>query len=303
MLPWSQPSWLDDVTTWIDAAVKRTGSVEELHKRAWSAMLLVPTVDGVAYFKASAPAHAHEAVLTEALARWRPDCTVGLIAVDAGRCWMLMRESGETLRSVLDRQPNVEGFESLFVRYAELQMELVQRRDDLLALGVPDRRLARMTELAGELPVDLGLIRYLVGTIESFGLPDTLVHEEVHPGNVLVRKGEHVFIDWADSCVGHPIFGVVVALRSIADRFELEPGAPALDRLADVYLEPWTSIAPRTSLRTLLPAAYRLGMLNRALSWNETVQGTEGKLRDEYAPFVSAWIEEFERAEQPQAGT
>jgi hypothetical protein len=303
MLPWFRAGWLDDVTAWIDTVAERTGPVEELHKRAWSAMLLVPTVEGAAYFKASAPALAHEVGLTEALARWRPDCTVGLIAVDTDRGWMLMRDSGETLRSVLEREPAVEGFEPLFVRYAGLQRELVERRDDLLALGVPDRRLGRMTRLAGELPVDLGVVRDLVGTIESYGLPETLVHEEVHPGNVLVRNGDHVFIDWADSCVGHPIFGIVVALRSIADQFELQPGAPALDSLAEAYLEPWTSIAPLMSLRTLLPTAYRLGMLNRALSWNEIVQGTEGKLHDEYAPFVSAWIDEFERAEQPQPGT
>jgi Phosphotransferase enzyme family len=303
MLPWFRAGWLDDVTAWIDASAERTGPLEELHKRAWSAMLLVPTVKGAAYFKASAPALAHEAALTEALARWRPDCTVGLIAVEPDRGWMLMRDSGEALRSVLEREPALEQFEPLFVRYAGLQLELVERRDDVLALGVPDRRLPRMTELAEDLPVDLDLVRDLVGTIESHGLPETLVHEEVHAGNVLVRNGEHVFIDWADSCVGHPIFGIVVALRSIADRFELEPGAPALDRLADAYLEPWTSIASRTSLRTLLPTAYRLGMLNRALSWNETVRGTEGELHDECAPFVSAWIDEFERAEQPQTGT
>jgi hypothetical protein len=60
------------VKTRIDASVERTGPVEELHRRAWSAMLRLPIRGGSAYFKAAAPAHAHEAALTEALARWRP---------------------------------------------------------------------------------------------------------------------------------------------------------------------------------------------------------------------------------------
>lgn len=303
MLPWFQPGWLENVTAWIDAVVERTGPVQDLHKRAWSAMLLVPTRDGTAYFKASAPALSHEAGLTEALGRWHPDCTVGLLGVDVGRGWMLMRDSGETLRGALEREPSLDRFEPLFTRYARLQMELVPRRDDLLPLGVPDRRLARMAELAGQLDVDLGLVRGLVETIESYGLPETLVHEEVHSGNILVRNRQYVFVDWADCCFGHPFFGIVVALRSVGDRFDLEPGAPELERLADVYLEPWTAIAPRRSLRALFSAAYRLGMLNRALSWNETVQAIAGPLRDEYTPFVSAWIDEFERAEQPMAGT
>ena len=303
MLPWSQPGWLEDVTAWIDAAVERTGPIEELHRRAWSAMLRIPTAEGNAYFKASSPAFVHEAALTENLARWRPDCTVGLLAVDAGRSWMLMRDSGETLRSVLEREASLERPELLFARYADLQLELAPRRDELLALGVPDRRLARLTELAADLPVDAGLVSDLVATVESYGLPETLVHEEVHPGNVLVRNGEFVFVDWADSSVGHPYFGVVVGLRSLADQFELEPGAPELEHLVDAYLEPWTAVTPRKSLRDLLPTAYRLGMLNRALSWNTTVLALEGPLHDEYAPFVSAWLEEFERAEAPKPGT
>lgn len=303
MLPWSQPGWLEDVTAWIDAAVERTGPIEELHRRAWSAMLRMPTAEGTAYFKASAPAHAHEAGLTEALARRRPECTVALLAVDTGRSWMLMRDAGEMLRSVLEREPSFEGLELLFARYAGLQLELAPHRNELLALGVPDRSLARMAELAAELPADAGLVRDLVTTVESYGLPETLVHEEVHPGNVLVRNGEHVFVDWADSSVGHPYFGIVIALRSIRDLFELEAGAPELERLVDAYLEPWTAVASRKNLRAVFPAAYRLGMLNRALSWQETVRGLEGPLHDQFALSVAGWLEEFEQAVAPEPGT
>jgi len=303
MLPWSQPDWLEEVTAWIDAAVERTGPIEELHRRAWSAMLRLPTAEGSAYFKASAPAHAHEAGLTEVLARLRPECTVDLLAVDTGRSWMLMRDAGEMLRSVLEREPSFERLEPLFTTYAGLQLELAPHGNELLALRVPDRSLARMAELTAELPVDSGLVHDLVTTVESYGLPETLVHEEVHPGNVLVRNGEHVFVDWADSSFGHPYFGIVVALRSIADLFKLDPGAPELERLLDAYLEPWTAIATHEALRALFPAAYRLGMLNRAVSWQGTVRGLEGPLHDEFAPFVAAWIEEFEQAVAPEPGT
>lgn len=290
------------MTSWIDGSVERTGPVEELHRRAWSAMLRVPTASGSAYFKAAAPAGLHEAALTELLARTHPDCTVEVLAVDAARGWLLMRDAGEMLRTVAAREGSLERYEPLLARYAALQIELTPHRDDLLALGVPDRRLARVAELAAALPVDAGLVSRLVAEVESYGLPATLVHEEVHDGNVLVRDGAAVFIDWSDSSVGHPFFGVVVALRSVADRFELEPGAPELERLLDAYLEPWTAVAPRERLRALFPAAYRLGMLNRALSWQATVEPLAGALRDEYAPNVSAWLEEFLQA-SPKPGT
>jgi hypothetical protein len=266
-------------------------------------MLRAPTAAGDVYFKAAAPAHAHEAALTEVLARRRPDCTAELIAVDAGRGWLLMRDGGETLSDLLEREPRIELLEPLLALNAQLQIELAPLGDELVALGVPDRRLERLPELAEGLGVDGGLVGRLIADAAPYDLPETLVHEEVHRGNVLVRDGSHVFVDWSDSSVGHPFFGVVVALRSAADAFALEPGAPELERLLDTYLEPWTALAPRERLRTLFPPAYRLGMLNRALSWQATVAPLEPPLRDEYAPYVEAWLEEFRAAESPQPGT
>jgi hypothetical protein len=299
-LPWSRPGWLDEVVDWIDARVERTGVVETLHERAWSAMLRVPTRAGDAYFKAAAPALAHEAGLTEALVRWRPDCTAELVAVDVDRGWLLMLDSGTTLRDVLTAP---EEYEPLLALFAELQVQVAPRRDEILALGTPDRRLERLPELADPLPVDGDLVRRLIAEVESYELPETLVHEEVAPNNTLVRDGGFVFVDWSDSSVGHPFFGIVVALRSIADCFELEPGAPELERILDAYLEPWTAHLSRGRLRALFPAAYRLGMLNRALTWHMFLASLDPPERGDYASYVTAWIEECVAADPPRPGT
>jgi hypothetical protein len=299
-LPWTLPGWLDEVGAWIDAQVDRTGAVEPVHERAWSAMLRVPTRAGDAYFKAAAPALVHEAALTEALAHWRPDCTAELVAADSDRGWLLMLDSGPTSRDALTAP---EQYEPLLALFAEVQVQLAPRRDETLALGTPDRRLERVAELAEPLPVSGELVRRLVAEVGSYELPETLVHEEVSPGNTLVRDGGFVFVDWSDSSVGHPFFGLVVALRSIADRFELEAGAPELERLLDAYLEPWTAHLPRAMLRALFPAAYRLGMLNRALTWQMFLASLEPPERGELASHVTAWIEECLAADSPKPGT
>ncbi|RBI96709.1 aminoglycoside phosphotransferase family protein, partial [Micromonospora provocatoris] len=41
------------------------------------------------------------------------------------------------------------------------------------------------------------------------GLPDTLVHGDLHPGNVRGDDGHRTVIDWADSFVGHPAFDIL----------------------------------------------------------------------------------------------
>jgi Ser/Thr protein kinase RdoA (MazF antagonist) len=134
-------------------------------------------------------------------------------------------------------------------------------------------------------------------------LPDTVVHEEIHDGNVVVRDGACVVIDWADSCVGHPFFGVVVGLRSIGDRLGLEPGAEPLERLVQAYLDPWSAVAPVADLRAVLPSAYRLGMLNRALSWGAGLADLTPAAGAEHLRYVEAWVEEFTGADDPLPGT
>jgi hypothetical protein len=56
-------------------------------------------------------------------------------------------------------------------------------------------------------------------------------------------------------------------------------------------------------LRSVFPAAYRLGMLNRALSWRASMDDVTGAGREQHAAYVDAWLEEFAAAEDPKPGT
>lgn len=41
--------------------------------------------------------------------------------------------------------------------------------------------------------------------IDACGVPDTLVHADFHPGNVVGTPEAYVLLDWGDSFVGHPL--------------------------------------------------------------------------------------------------
>jgi Phosphotransferase enzyme family len=98
-------------------------------------------------------------------------------------------------------------------------------------------------------------------------LPITLIHEEVQDGNVHVREGRPVFIDWAEASVSHPFAGLTNTLRIVSWRFGWEPGGPEVLRLRDAYLEPWTRFAPADELRAIFADGYALGALARAATW------------------------------------
>ncbi len=42
--------------------------------------------------------------------------------------------------------------------------------------------------------------------LQELGIPDTLGHLDLNPGNIIVTANGSVFLDWAEACIGHPFF-------------------------------------------------------------------------------------------------
>src|SRR3954454_13334821 len=139
-LPWTQPGWLEQASTWIRQALARqgirvSGPIEQPHIRPWSTVLRVPTTMGTVYFKATSPVLAHEPALTQALARWQPDWMPQVLEVDVERAWMLMPDFGVSLRSLIQSTDDLWHWQRVLPLYAEAQIGLADRLPDLLALG------------------------------------------------------------------------------------------------------------------------------------------------------------------------
>jgi hypothetical protein len=236
--------------------------------------------------------------------------------VDLERGWMLSADAGETLRS-LDRSPGqVRHWLKIMPLYAELQMEMAARVQELLATGIPDRRLASLpleydslledTEnlrvgleggLTDEEYRDLGNRRKQFAAdcaeLARMGLSETLVHEEVHENNVLLGNGRYILTDWSDSSISHPFFSTLVTLRSIAHWLQLGETGPEVTSVRDAYLEPWTGRLSRSEVSSAFDMAYRLAMVNRALSWRQGIGRLDRKHKEAYADSVSGWMQDY----------
>ena len=302
--PWDSDSWLPEVSDWVRVQLgEQPQSLDLMHQYSWSAMVRVQSSRGLSYFKATSPAMRFEAALTYELTHWRPDVTVDLLAHDPEQGWLLMADSGATLRELNAAHRDKERMRTVFRTYAQLQIDTVSQTRKYLRLGLPERTVSSVVAGGKRLGVSPDLLDALALDVNRLELPVTLVHEEVHDVNVLIRDGLTVFIDWSDSSVGHPFFGVVVALRSVSDKWELEPGDEFLEDLVDAYLEPWTYLAPQADLRGVFSAAYRLGMLNRALSWEAGTTGLDEEAARDDREYVAAWLDEFRAADDPKPGT
>ncbi|MCX6065567.1 MAG: phosphotransferase [Chloroflexi bacterium] len=320
-IPWNLPGWQSEVHDWIDTqlarhALQRTGEITQPHIRPWSTVLGVPTDAGRLYFKATAPYLSYEPALTAYLARLRPDISPDLLAVDIPRGWMLMRESGIALRTFIKTEHSLARWREIMPLYAGLQKEMPPRVDEILKLGVLDRRLETLPAQFERLVADKAAL--LVGQPDSlteeeyqrltvsvagferqcaelaaFGLPTTLHHDDFHDGNLFVQDERVIFTDWGESAVTHPFFTLVVMLRGAENSLQLAPDSPELAQMRAWYLSQWTDYAPLAELQSVVRLAERLGLVNRALTWQRVISNLPDELKPEYALAVPSYLQEF----------
>ncbi|BCY13796.1 hypothetical protein L3i22_088840 [Actinoplanes sp. L3-i22] len=125
--------------------------------------------------------------------------------------------------------------------------------------GVPDKRLdaGRLAAVAAPYRDDIpGLAELIDGLparlaeVAACGLPDTLLHGDLHPGNVRTDgAGAPVIIDWGDSAIGHPAFDL---LRLIEGLESPEPLVAAWSRR---WRETVPGCAPERAVELLRPVA------------------------------------------------
>ena len=318
-LLWTQPDWLTQATAWIDAALERQGirargPIEQSHVRPWSTVLRVPTRDGDLYFKALPPALAHEVAITHALARWRPYCMPRVLAADTQRGWMLMTDAGTRLRSILQFAHDLRHWQRVLPLYAELQIELSNRVDQLLALGAPDRRLAAIPTRYEQLLDDADLMRVdrspglaaeeyerlrdlaprLAATcaqLADYAIPASLNHGDLHDGNIFVHEGRYIFFDWGDASAAHPFFSLRTVMVSVENSLGLE--APAREQLRDLYLESWARYGSPANLRAAFTLAQQLWAISSALAWQTALTDAPASFREPYAEYVPALLREL----------
>ena len=312
------PSWLIAVEEWIaDRLVLRglsvSGDLELAHVRPWSTVIKVPTATGDVWFKANGGATGYEPRLMVALSRWTTGRVLTPLAIDAERGWSLLPDGGPTLRSA---GADLADWAEMLRQYGELQRATAPLAGDLMAMGVPDQRPATMPGLlAGllsrpdELQIGeadgLSVETYVrlqsalpeftewCAELEGVGIPPMVQHDDLHDANVFVDGERLIFFDWGDASVSHPFCSLLVTLNSARYWFELPKGDPALLRLRDAYLEPWTERHDRDDLIRAVSLAIKIGAVGRALAWRRSLTGVGAAAWRDYGEAVPGWLAEL----------
>jgi hypothetical protein len=285
---WEDPDWLAEALGWVDERLaglgrERAGEPEQPHVRSWATALRVPTAEGPVWFKANTPELRHEVSVVERVSARVPARVPPLLASDVERGWMLMADAGDRLREVIAEERSLDRWHDVLSGASDVAHALEPDVDELVTAGVPDLRLptlvdgyvelVRRFELEPRFREAVGRVRDLVDELASYDVVETLQHDDLHDGQVFVKDGRNLILDWGDAVVSHPFFtmsvtlegGVAWGLDDVADSEDIGP-------YVDSYL---AAYAPdRPELRDAVPPALRLGWVCRALN-NPDVSGPD----------------------------
>ena len=299
--PWARPGGPAADVAWADerlAAAGRPRSGHATQVKSWnlSCVLRLPTVAGAVWCKHVPAFLGHEGGVLEAVGRDDPDLVPEVLA--------RRRDADGTSVTLLADVPGVDQWEApepvlatMARRWVGVQARWAVRMPELLALGVPDQRstalaaavaaLVRRPDVRATLDgpeleaVDavVAALPDRLAALEACGLPATLVHGDLHPGNWIGDGRRLVLVDWGDSVVGTPDARRPGVPRAGAGRPGARPGpgrrrpgvgaggAGRRSRAGDGPRRPGRRAAPRAGLpplprrhrgdRTRLPRAGR----------------------------------------------
>ena len=298
--PWWNPAQKNAARNWLEKslaerAISLKGELLDVQIRPWSVVLKAPSIDGDVYFKASSPSLAHEAPLTDWLADRHPELVPEVLAAEPEQGWLILRDGGVRLRDSLDRGTLLSVWNDLLPTYARLQESCMRETPELLAMGVPDRRLATLPGHVARWRADLearsdqegwlsqeelgrltGLQPELIAVceeLESLGPAHTINHGDLHDGNVLWLNRRFRIFDWGDSSLTHPFFSLRTTFVSIENRLGWEEDDPRFNDLRRQYLGGWSSAFESENLERAFELARMVWSIVTALNW-EAALGT-----------------------------
>jgi len=258
------------------------GPFRATQMRTWNLSMIwrLESTEETFWLKQVPPFFAHE----PAVIRWAAGHGARvprLVAADAGR--MLLRDiPGDDLYGA-----GLEVRAAIAREHHELQLAARSALGRLAAMGIPDRRGER---LVARLQLHNPVVRRVPGLLSQVhecGLPDTLVHGDLHPGNARGDIDHPTVLDWGDSFLGHPGFDI---LRLTEGLGESEAG-----RLLGQWADRWRAAYPQSDPLRAVELLRPIAALLAAAAYAGFVAEIEPSEHPYHADDVPYWLEQASR--------
>ena len=275
-------------------------------------VIQVPTSEGDVFLKATAPRLGREAQVTRHLAQRFGDLLPDLLASDAQRNWLLMRQlPGVRLFDCTE----LAEWEAAMRAIARIQLDSSADGIQLPEWGCADRRVALLPGLYHQLlddlaapewqqtyvvtPEEVTRLQQYASTVEGwctrleqYGPPDSLGHGDLHAGNIMVADERITIFDWTGAALTHPFFDLLTLIG--------EGGGPAgatddatSAHLVQIYLAAWYDRYGRDAIEAGFALSQHLAPLYIASIYRHITHGIESDAWWEWSPEVGAHVRMF----------
>jgi Phosphotransferase enzyme family len=294
--PWQREGWFGTAVAWIGGVLPGVSEVRQFATWCNSCVLRVTSTRGRSWFKAVPTFWASEPAVTAMLAELFPGRTPQVLALESERRWMLLDDLGGEPADLLPVHERMGALEAV----GDLHRAGVDRIDELLDGGCLDRRPAvlstQVAALAADptvpLPGDLGdrflaavpRLQELCTELAASAIPPTLVHGDLHAGNVMRIDGRFVVFDWSDACVADPLVDVLMFVSRLPD----DPMLRTTFR--DRYLDAWPGVT-RSAADAYVVLPEPLAAMHHAVSYRGIYDAFGPGDRWLFAGALPQWIE------------
>ena len=125
--------------------------------------------------------------------------------------------------------------------------------------------------------------RATLDALEALGIPETLGHLDLNPGNIIVSPSRCTFLDWAEAYVGNPFF----SLEYLREHLRRTSGTDSAveTNLVESYCAQWEQVVPTAAVAeglTLAPLLAVFAYVAGSNAWEDAERlqpATAGYLR------------------------
>jgi aminoglycoside phosphotransferase (APT) family kinase protein len=110
-------------------------------------------------------------------------------------------------------------------------------------------------------------VRTLLDELAGIGIPDALVHGDLHTGNIALEDGVPVLYDWSDAAISHPFLDLVLLCERLSDEERVAARA--------AYLDVWRSAYPAVDLDRALELAGPANAVFQMVSYEHIYRAQE----------------------------
>jgi hypothetical protein len=270
--PFACLGWFKALCDWVEAAIEPAGfslngNFRQLNASRSFSLVRLETSGPTLWFKAVGEPNQKEFPITCTLAQLFPNHLPRVLAVRPDwNGWLTCEAAGKLLCEVVEAAP----WERAAADLARLQIESLDHGARILAVGARDlgtvplcklihpfmEKMAQLMERQTKFPPQVlnrkellllgDRVQNAVDALEALGVPETLGHLDLNPGNIIVSPRRCTFLDWAEAYIGNPFFSLQYLLEHL--RRTMGPGSRAEVRLVESYCAQWEQVLPPAAI-------------------------------------------------------